>query len=407
MKPLSVAIWHNLPSGGGKRALRQQVAGLQARGHRVKVWTSATADQDFLRLSDLVEERTLAWRHQDSNRVARALDPLRSFKDASNAMDGMCADAAREMVSEGFDVILAHGCRMFVVPPIAQKTKLPCVLYSQEPNRGVYEARPELRWVALRPQSAWPWSRSAVSQWREIARVGAAAAYERAEASKFDRILVNSYFSREAVVRCYGLDATVCYLGVDVDLFHPSSLQKQPYIVGLGAAEPHKGLELAVSTVALLPGNSPRRLIWMANMASAAYADDIRALAQRLNIAFELRHQVSESELVDTLGNAAAFLYCSTLEPFGFAPLEAMACGTPVVSVSEGGVREYIQHGVNGLLTGDRTPAALAEHLSAIVASPELTKRLGDAGRNTAVENWTLARAIDRLESHLQDVVSH
>src|SRR5437588_4120508 len=53
---MRIAIWHNLPSGGGKRALHDQVQGLTKRGHHVEVWSPSTADHAYLPLRDIVTE---------------------------------------------------------------------------------------------------------------------------------------------------------------------------------------------------------------------------------------------------------------------------------------------------------------------------------------------------------------
>jgi hypothetical protein len=53
---LRIAVWHNLPGGGGKRALYDHVRGLVARGHHVESWCPPTADQAFLSIGDLVHE---------------------------------------------------------------------------------------------------------------------------------------------------------------------------------------------------------------------------------------------------------------------------------------------------------------------------------------------------------------
>src|SRR5216683_2521051 len=60
---MKIAVWHNLPSGGGKRALYDHVRGLVARGHSVEVWCPPTASRTFLPLDALVREHVvdLAW----------------------------------------------------------------------------------------------------------------------------------------------------------------------------------------------------------------------------------------------------------------------------------------------------------------------------------------------------------
>ena len=60
---MRIAVWHNLPSGGGKRALHDHVRGLLGRGHTIEAWCPSTADPDYLPLSELIPEHVLplAW----------------------------------------------------------------------------------------------------------------------------------------------------------------------------------------------------------------------------------------------------------------------------------------------------------------------------------------------------------
>ena len=94
-------------------------------------------------------------------------------------------------------------------------------------------------------------------------------------------------------------------------------------------------------------------------------------------------------------------LYAPRLEPFGLAPLEANACGIPVLAVAEGGVRETVIDQVNGLLV-DSHPAAMGAAIQRLRGDPAFARRLGDAGRAAVETKWGLEQAIDRLEQHLR-----
>jgi len=105
------------------------------------------------------------------------------------------------------------------------------------------------------------------------------------------------------------------------------------------------------------------------------------------------------------MNRAAAVVYAPYLEPFGFVPLEAMSCGTAVVAVAEGGVRESVTDGVTGLLT-PRSPAAFARALERVLGDPALAGRLGSAGRAAVLEKWTWEASTALLEQELQAVAS-
>ena len=64
---MRIAVWHNLPSGGAKRALHDQVRGLVGRGHVVESWCPPTADQEFLSIGQLVPEHVVPLEMIDAN----------------------------------------------------------------------------------------------------------------------------------------------------------------------------------------------------------------------------------------------------------------------------------------------------------------------------------------------------
>ncbi len=68
---MRIAVWHNLPSGGGKRALYEHVRGLIQRGHYVEAWCPPTASQTYLPLSLMIKEH---------------VTPLNQFANGQNAI---------------------------------------------------------------------------------------------------------------------------------------------------------------------------------------------------------------------------------------------------------------------------------------------------------------------------------
>jgi glycosyltransferase involved in cell wall biosynthesis len=394
---MRIAVWHNLPNGGGKRALYYHVRGLVDRGHVVEAWCPPSVDQNYLPLGDIIPEHVVPMRHPRPD-IVRGHVAL-----------GKHSRACAEQINDSpFDLLLAHPCQYLFAPPIGHYIKIPSVLYLQEPRRVLYEASPELPWLAL-PASGngWWWPPNMKARLRDAVRIRGVrrdGRYELENARAYETILVNSLFSRESVLRAYGIDARVCYLGVDTDLFAPQGKEREDLVIGLGSIAPAKNITFIIEALARLPQPRPR-LVWIGYLADAAYAEHVTLLAHSLSVPFELKMRVTDDELVDLLNRARLMACAPRLEPFGYAPLEANACGLPVVGVAEGGLRETVIDGVTGLVV-EHDPEAMAQAIRRLTSDAAYAAQLGDNGRRIVLDRWSLPASIDRLEQRLRDVLA-
>lgn len=403
---MKIAVWHNLPSGGGKRALYEHVKGLVARGHTVESWCPPTADQTYLPLSELIREHIvpldsagLATRAASSLRhpIGRALAPYLMVRHAIAALDAHCRECASEIQEGGFDLLFANSCQKMAVSAIGRlATGLPRVLYLQEPYRDFYEARPNFAWIDPTCASGDPTELlRPLRSFMRLRGMRLQAGEEICNAQAYDSIFVNSLFSRESILRAYGIDSRVCYLGVDTDKFHDQHKEREDFVVGIGSFHEWKNIPFVIDAMALL--NAPKRLVWIGNSNSGDYLESLNRYACRRQIKFEPKLRATDNEIVDILNRARTMAYAPRLEPFGYAPLEANACGLPVVGVAEGGLRETIVDGVNGLLVAP-SAKAMAEAIDSVMADHARADRLGRAGRELTADRWSLPAAIDRLE---------
>lgn len=402
-RAMKLAVWHNLSTGGGKRALHSHVRGLAERGHELRAWTLSDR-HDYLPLQGLVPERIVSpgWRpHEPRSPGGRAYGVYHNRVARLRAVREACRRCAAEIDQGGFDVAFVHGDEVYGMPFILRHLRTPSVLYLQEPFRSFYEASPVLPWIG-EVSAAGGVARGVVRAAGEAGRLLADRAQAREElrnARAAGTVLVNSFYSRESVLRAYGRDARVCYLGIDTRLFFPTGVPRERFVVGLGAMNASKGVDLAIAAMALLAEPRPP-LVWVADRADTAYAAGMAALARDAGVRLDVRIRLADPELADLLNRAAVMVYASRLEPFGLAPLEAAACGTPVVAVAEGGVRETILDGINGI-TVQRSPEELAAGVQRLLDDPGLARTLGEAGARHARSEWSTERSIDRLEAEL------
>ena len=407
---MRIAIWHNLPSGGAMRSFYYEVRELARRGHHVEIWCPPTADRSFLPIGDLAAEHVVPFGWRDRRRrnpAARLLAPYRDVVGKLAAMDEHCRRCAEQINRGGFDILFGNGCQLFRVTAISRYVDIPATNYLGEPYRWLYEAMPRLPWLAPEPaREHWREPGYWRARLRDELRVRGLRVQMREEvrnAWAYDTILVNSLYSRESLLRAYGYDAKVRYPGVDTELFARRDVPKSDYLIGVGALVREKNVDFAIQAIGAMREPRPK-LVWIGNVVVPGHLDYLRRQAQALGVTFEPKVRVGDAELVDLLNRARAMLYAPRLEPFGLAPLEANACGLPVVAVAEGGVRETIQDGVNGLLV-EHDPRAMAAALERLRDDPSFASQLGERAYRFVHERWSLPASIDRLERRFAETI--
>ena len=214
-------------------------------------------------------------------------------------------------------------------------------------------------------------------------------------------ILTNSYFTRESILRVYGLNSYVSYLGIDTTLFRPLEFPEEDFVLSVGSCRPSKGYDFIIRSLGLIEPEIRPKLIIVSNFSLLNWKIYLEQLASQLNVELEIIDMINDEKLVNLYNQAKLVLYAPYMEPFGLVPLEAMGCGTPVVGVKEGGIRETVIHNSTGLHC-DRD-----EHLFADATTELLNKDLKryNMSKNSikAVKDyWTLEHAGERLLWHLK-----
>jgi D-inositol-3-phosphate glycosyltransferase len=222
---------------------------------------------------------------------------------------------------------------------------------------------------------------------------------ERGIAQQVDRIVATCTDEVFELVRM-GADrrrVTVVPCGVDLGLFggdaepEPRAPDRHRLVCATRLVE-RKGLGCVVTALAELPdaelhvaGGPPA-----AELDSDAEARRLRALAAELGVADRvvLRGRVERADMPALLRSADVVVCAPWYEPFGIVPLEAMACGVPVVATAVGGQIDSVVHGITGVHVPPRDPAALAAALRELLDQPERRAELGANGRVRARDRY-------------------
>lgn len=182
--------------------------------------------------------------------------------------------------------------------------------------------------------------------------------WDRTSSARVTAFVANSAFVRERIARSYARDAVVIPPPVDTDYFTPAAPAApapaaRDYYFAASRLVPYKRLDLVAEAFAQMPS---RRLVIAGSGPEEAR---VRAAA-RTNVEF-LGH-VPRERMRELLRGARAFVFAAE-EDFGILPVEAQACGTPVIAYGRGGARETVrplgEARPTGLLFSEQNPAAL------------------------------------------------
>jgi len=393
---MNIAVFHNLPSGGAKRALRNHVRHLTKLGHLVDVFVPSTANEEFLSLRN--DAHSLRVFPTKTTILGGAYSTIRYVPPVGVSLfdlERTEREIAETIDGGDYDVVFSEQDRFTWSPFFLKYVRKPLVYYCQQPSR-IQEASIECVYRDTgykKTQSVWQsmWAWAFAKRMSEI---------DRLNASYANYILANSYFSRESIMRAYGLNSSVSYLGVDTTLFRPMGLSREHMILTVGSCTPAKGFDFIVKSLSRISPSIRPKLIVVSNFVNLKWRSCIEELARRLSVDVEIRGPIEDEELVLLYNSAKLVLYAPYLEPFGLVPLEAMACGTPVVGVKEGGVRESVVHDRSGILV-DRDEGMFAKATETLLRDSLSRETIAREASLTIGEFWTLEAAGDRLFGHL------
>lgn len=177
------------------------------------------------------------------------------------------------------------------------------------------------------------------------------------------------------------------HTGVDTRLFYPRAAVKEarPTIIFVGRIDVNKGTDVLVDAACKLAEEYPTLQVQIIGRGEREFVNELRAkaLASGLPDLLDFTGYVSAQELASYLRRAYVFAAPSVYEGGpGFAYLEAMACGLPVIACQGSGAAEVVRHAEWGLLIPPRDVKALVEALRLLLADPDLRSSMGTRARS-------------------------
>ena len=179
------------------------------------------------------------------------------------------------------------------------------------------------------------------------------ARWDRDTAGRVDRYVANSHYVAGRIGRYYNRRSTVVHPPVETTFYTPDQARvPEPFFLAVSALVPYKRLDIAIGAAArtgttlMIVGRGPEE-------------DRLRRLAESTAAPVTFAGWLSDEEIRDLYRRCRAVLMPG-VEDFGMVPVEAQACGRPVVALAAGGALDSVVDGVTGILVKDATVDAFA-----------------------------------------------
>lgn len=175
-----------------------------------------------------------------------------------------------------------------------------------------------------------------------------------AAAQRPNAYIANSKYTQQKIQMYYRRESTIVYPPINTTFFTPSFAKasdgKPPYLLCVGRLTPEKHFDQVIAVAEKLQ-------IPLVIAGTGSEYKRLRAMAGKYT---SLVGRVDRESLRELYRNARAFVQPG-VEDFGMASVEALACGTPVIALAEGGASEIVTNGVHGVLYQECLPETLGE----------------------------------------------
>jgi glycosyltransferase involved in cell wall biosynthesis len=231
---------------------------------------------------------------------------------------------------------------------------------------------------------------AAASRWFYRPVMAAMARWDAATAARVDRFVAISRHVAARIARYYNRVASVVYPPVDTVFYRPAAVPAQGHFLIVSALVPYKRIDLAIEACRAvgarlrIVGDGPERERLERYAAGSA----------------EFLGPLTNEEIRDEYRRALAVILPGE-EDFGIVPVEAQACGRPVVALGRGGALDTITDGETGVFFPESTPASLAAALDRAA-----TMRVDEAQLRQHAERFSRDRHIQQMRDLIAETVA-
>lgn len=180
--------------------------------------------------------------------------------------------------------------------------------------------------------------------------------------------------------------------GIDLNKFSPQCQPERGYILAVGSMYARKRWDRLLRVVACLKEKGLEFEVLHAG--SGPLREELLAMARELHVEHVIRFLGNRDDIPSLLADAAFVVHTSDIEGLPNVVLETMACGRAVVATDAGDVPYLIDNGKTGFVVPKEDEAALADRIATLLKDRELCRRMGEAGRIKAEQEFSLDRLV-------------
>ncbi|MHB8442763.1 MAG: glycosyltransferase family 4 protein [Patescibacteria group bacterium] len=376
-----IALIHNLPSGGAKRALYEYVKRLH-KDYSIDLYILSTTNEDFLPLKSFVDN-IFIYEYKQPTGIKSSISILTTLRFVNKKI-------AKDIDSKSYEYVYVTHCQYTQSPYALRYLKTKTIYYLHEPFRLAYEFNIKYYQFPL------------LKKIRQYSAIRVLKNIDLKNARSADKILSNSYYSYESIYKAYGIISDVCYLGVDTSHFKHFNLKFKNQIIMVGALAQEKGQLYILESIALLKKKERPLVIMVSDRYDEQYHSDILKTAKDLDIKIKILKNISDKKLVELYNESIATICFARVEPFGLTALESFACGTPVIAVKEGGYRETVLNNKNGYLV-NRNKKELSNAILKLINNPSERKKFSKYSIEYIKKYWTWDKSYENFKKLIKE----
>lgn len=365
---MKIAIYHELPKGGARRAINE-FSKILKKNNIVDLYVldaDKIDEKSFFSRTFVYLFKTKEW--------AGKSPLVKLYKDFFEIflLFIVTKKIAKIINNRKYDITIVSASRFIESPFIMRFLKSPFVFYASDPNyRYVYD---EL----LKPSK----SLGIVKYRYEVLKRKIYKSLDKENIKYAKLCLSPSSYIAKKFEETYQQRSLPLLYGVDTTFFTPSSRSKDIDILYIGSHNKIDGVDLLDSVVKLLPKTTKVK-----------------------KILIEDEWISDDSELRDIYRRSKIIFCPARKEGLGAVPMEGMSCGCVVMAVNEAGHRETIINGTTGYLVS-RNPIEIKKLIASLLEDDKKRKLIGEKAREIMVRDWSWKKRGNLLERELEKFIS-